>query len=118
MAPLVFAKLPFDVACSFIRAVFPWYYLTMGGATSVALIALLLGGSVDDKWEIALTTSVVAAFIYAGQVLMPQINEARDAQLDGDAHGAKRFRRLHRASVYINALQLVAVFAAFLLILI
>ena len=117
MAPLVFRKLPFDVAGSFIRTVFPWYYLTMGGAATVALVAMLLGASIAAKWEIALTTLVIAGFIYAGQILMPRINEARDAEIAGDQRAGVRFRWLHRASALINAIQLVAVFSALLLVL-
>jgi len=32
VAPLVFTKLRPDIAGSFIREIFPWYYLSMGSA--------------------------------------------------------------------------------------
>ena len=42
VAPLVFTKLPLEIAGAFIRQIFPWYYLTMAAATLVALVALIL----------------------------------------------------------------------------
>jgi hypothetical protein len=118
MAPLVFTKLPFDTAGAFIRQVFPWYYLTMGITTLVALIALLFGASGSGMWEIALTALVLAGFAYARQILMPMINQARDAEVAGNRDAGRRFKRLHQTSVIINGLQLLAVLAALTLVLI
>jgi hypothetical protein len=117
MAPLVFTKLPLQTAGGFIRQVFPWYYLTMGAATLIALTAMLLGVDGAAGWEVGLTASVLVGFIYSRQVLMPQINRARDAELRGSEGAARRFARLHRISVTINGLQWLAVFAALVLVL-
>ena len=117
MAPLVFTKLPIDTAGQFIRQLFPWYYLTMGTATLVALVALALGGSGFTGWETGLTALVLLGFIYARQSLMPTINRARDAELAGDSEAGARFTRLHRLSVLINGLQWFAVLAALILVL-
>ena len=117
MAPLVFTKLPIDTAGQFIRQLFPWYYLTMGIATLVALVALALGGSGFTSWEIGLTALVLMGFIYARQSLMPTINKARAAELAGDSQAGARFTRLHRLSVLINGLQWFAVLAALILVL-
>lgn len=117
MAPLVFTKLPMQAAGSFIRQVFPWYYLTMGAATLIALAALGLGVVALASWETGLTASVLAGFVHARQILMPQINQARDAELRGTAGAGKRFTRLHRASVVINALQWLAVLTVLVMIL-
>ncbi len=118
MAPLVFTKLPFEIAGTFIRQVFPWYYLTMGTTTLIALLALMLGASNTAMWEIILTALVLAGFIYARQVLMPMINQARDAELSGEMGAANRFKRLHQTSVAINGMQLLAVLATLILVLI
>jgi hypothetical protein len=111
VAPLVFSKLPFDVAGGFIRQVFPWYYLSMGGTMLVALAALTLG--TDDKlsWQVGLTTLVLGGFILARQVLMPLINQARDAEVAGDIQAGRRFNHLHRLSVILNGMQWFAVLA-------
>jgi hypothetical protein len=51
--------------------------------------------------------AVAAAFLFAWLWLMPRINQARDASPGGAAADA-RFGRLHRLSVAINAVQMVA----------
>ena len=45
----------------------------------------------------------------ARQGLMPRINRNRDRSLEGDAAAGVRFNRLHRLSVWINAVQIVVV---------
>ncbi len=103
-APIVFSTLPAENAGRVIRAAFPWYYLFI---ISVAGLggALLL---VSNIWSGALALAISAAAVYARQVLMPQINDARDAQLQGSAAAKQRFGRLHGISVAINFLQLIA----------
>ena len=51
---------------------------------------------------------VGAGFWFARQVLMPRVNRARDEHLAGDVAAGSRFNRLHRTSVAINAVQLLA----------
>jgi hypothetical protein len=105
-APLVFMKLPGEVAGGFIRQVFPVYYRAFAALS--ALAALAAWGRVD-----ALVLGVIAAaFLFAWLWLMPRINEARDAARGDDA-AAVRFGRLHRLSVAINAVQMIAVFIVF-----
>lgn len=116
MAPLIFTKLPFETAAVFIRQVFPWYYLTMGGTTLIALIVLALDANGSAMWETVLLILVLAGFIYARQVLMPLINRARDAQLAGEKEAELRFKRLHRTSVIINGMQWIAVLVALIFV--
>jgi hypothetical protein len=111
VAPLVFTKLPIDIAGAFIRQIFPWYYLAMGATILIALTALILGAGVSATWEVVLATLVLAGFVFARQVLMPLINRARDAELAGETGAARRFKRLHRMSVIINGVQWLAVLA-------
>jgi hypothetical protein len=117
MAPLVFTKLPFETAGAFIREVFPWYYLTMGVSSLIALLVLLPGVGAGLAWPAALTALALVGFIVARQVLMPMINRARDAEVSGDPAAAQRFKRLHGLSVMINGVQWLAVLAALWLIL-
>jgi len=118
MAPLVFTKLPFDIAGAFIRQVFPWYYSTMGATTLVALLALPFGASHTANVEGILVTLVLLGFIFARQLLMPRINRARDEEMAGTAGADRRFKRLHQTSVIINGVQWVAVLAALVLVLV
>ncbi len=115
MAPLIFTKLPPETAGAFIRQVFPWYYLAMGATTLVALVALLIAG--DRGWPAILTGVALAGFIYARQGLLPCINDARDADLQGDAKASRRFNALHRLSVVLNGFQWLAVLTALVLVL-
>jgi hypothetical protein len=105
MAPLIFTKLEADVAGRFIRQVFPWYYLTVVTLGSLAALALVFFRPAD---AIALACVALAGII-ARQSLMPSINRARDAVVAGDRAAEKRFSRLHRLSVWINALQIITV---------
>jgi len=104
-AAFVFRTLPADDAGAMLRAAFPWYYLFVAGAS--ALAAALLA-PLDAPASALLAASAVTA-LYARQVLMPQINRARDAQLAGDATARRRFARLHGLSVALNFLQLGAI---------
>jgi hypothetical protein len=117
MAPLVFTKLPFETASAFIREVFPWYYLTMGATTLVAILTLLPGSAEGMRWPAALSAVTFVGFVFARQVLMPMINRARDAELAGDAEAGSRFKRLHRISVAINGVQWLAILAALWMVL-
>jgi hypothetical protein len=103
MAPLIFTKLDADVAGRFIRQVFPWYYLTviiLGGLAAVAFVLF-------RPWDAIALAGVALAAVLARHVLMPGINRARDAVLAGDSAAGRRFSRLHRASVWINGVQII-----------
>lgn len=109
-APLVFTKLPAATAGEFIRAVFPVYYKVMGAAATAAGVLLL------PRADGVVMVAVGAVFIVVMMLLMPRINAARDASLAGDgpergSAEARRFARLHRLSVVINFVQMLAVLA-------
>ncbi len=108
IAPLVFIRLEAQIAARFIRAVFPWYYAFGVVVTGVA--ALLCGAHAPIASGLAFL--VCLAFVVARQGLMPAINSARDASMSDPAL-ARRFDRLHRASVVLNVLQIVLLLLAF-----
>lgn len=105
MAPLIFSKLPMDTAGGFIRQVFPVYYLVMAITTGIAALLSLFG----HAWLGVILVLTSAGFIVARQALMPTINRLRDAELQGDTAAGPRFNRLHRASVWLNGAQFLAV---------
>ena len=105
MAPLVFTKLPAETAGRFIRVAFPWYYDTMAVLSALAALACL--GFAPTL--AAILVADAAFFVAARFALMPAINFARDASLQGDTASGVRFGRLHRASVLLNAAQLATV---------
>jgi hypothetical protein len=107
VAPLVFRVLPADAAGTFLRAFFPAYYIWGMALASVAALVAVFA----DPPSAALCIAVGVLFVFVRQWLVPRINRARDASLAGDADAGKRFERMHRLSVAINMMQLVALLA-------
>lgn len=103
VAPTVFRTLGEAEAGAFVRALFPVYYLALGvGSAGAAGLALLAGRGM----EAALLAAVAGGFAVARQGLMPRINALRDRAKAGEAAAGAAFDRLHRASVSLNALQM------------
>ena len=104
VAPTVFRALPIAEAGLFLRTLFPRYYLALivgsGLAGGLWISSAPLAAAVC--WLIALST------LWIRQSLVPRINQLRDADLAGDAAAGKRFATLHRVSVIINMVQLLA----------
>ena len=109
-APLVFIKLGSEAGGRFIREVFPVYYLAMG-AVSVAAAAFLASGSAARGADALAMACIGVVFLLARFVLLPVINRSRDAGQAGDVAAQKRFDRLHRLSVGVNLVQMLAVLA-------
>ena len=107
-APLVFIKLGAEAGGRFIRAVFPVYYVAMG-AVSVAAAVLLAFGSAARGADALAMACIGIVFFFARFVLLPVINRSRDAGQAGDAAAQRRFDRLHRLSVGVNLVQMLAV---------
>ena len=109
MAPLIFTKLPTNTAGKFIRDVFPLYYLVFGILFGLICILLML----SKLWLMAIVIAVCTlGFIFSRQVLMPLINNYRDKSLVQESY-TRMFTNLHRASVLINTIQLIAIFYIF-----
>ena len=107
-APLVFIKLGTETGGRFIRDVFPVYYVAMG-ATSVAAAVLLAFASTARGIDALAMACIGIVFLLARFVLLPIINRNRDAEQAGDLAAKKRFDALHRTSVVVNAIQMLAV---------
>ena len=105
LAPLVFTKLDGATAARFIRATFPRYYLYVAIAAALGAVGL-----VGADWLSGVALLAVAAVtVWLRQGLMPTLNRLRDAGLTGDAASNARFDRMHRVSVGVNMVQMVAV---------
>lgn len=102
MAPLVFTRLPADQAGTFIRQVFPVYYVYVAALSAAASIALAAGHRLDA----ALMALCAASTVWLRQGLMPMINQRSDAMRAGDASAKKGFDAMHRLSVVINFAQI------------
>ena len=104
VAPTVFQALPIEQAGLFLRKLFPRYYLALILGSGVAGGLWISSAPVAAAvcWLIAVST------IWIRQRLLPRINQLRDAELAGDAAAGARFAALHRVSVMINMVQLLA----------
>jgi hypothetical protein len=101
-APLVFNTLDAATAGRMLRTAFPWYYLFVIVAAGLAGVTLL-----PLRMRCAeLMLAIAVAAVYSRQILMPQINAARDMSPGPGAPARGRFARLHGLSVLINFLQL------------
>ena len=105
VAPTVFRALPAEAAGSFLRRLFPLYFLwgllmsSLCTLTAVYATQLVVG---------SICALVAILFAYARYSLLARINRARDRKIaaDGDATAGRQFKRLHLQSVLINAAQL------------
>ena len=107
-APLVFIKLGTDAGGRFIREVFPVYYVAMGGTSFAAAILLAFAGAARGVDALAMGC-IGVVFLLARFALLPIINRNRDAGQAGDLAAKERFDALHRASVVVNLVQMLAV---------
>ncbi|MEM9168180.1 MAG: DUF4149 domain-containing protein [Pseudomonadota bacterium] len=103
VAPRVFKTLDADAASRFLRDLFPGYYAFIILASGIAALA-----AIGLDWRYAAALALIAATTAPiRQVLTPQLNRWRDAELAGDAAAGARFKRGHRLSVLVNIAQLV-----------
>ncbi|MES2713197.1 MAG: DUF4149 domain-containing protein [Pseudomonadota bacterium] len=107
LAPLVFTRLPAEVAGGFIRAVFPVYYLFVLINAAVAAAALVPRLPADA----VVMAAVAALTLWLRQGLMPRINRLSDAVKAGDASLKPGFDAAHRLSVILNMVQMLVVAA-------
>ena len=99
MAPLVFTKLPPEMAGPFIRATFPRYYAFVVASAAVGALGYL---SRRQMLPAAVLLVIAAVTVWLWAWLIPYLNAMRDAgNTVAFAHG-------HRLSVWINGAELLA----------
>jgi len=101
-APVTFTALDAPNAAKHTRAIFPRYYLFVGGLSGLGALALAL----PRPAEALMMASIAAVAVGLRQGLMPRMNPWRDAELAGDAAAGRRFATAHRFSVLVNMLQM------------
>jgi hypothetical protein len=99
MAPLVFTKLPPDVAGPFIRAAFPFYYAYMIVAAGIGVVGFLCRRQVVSAL-VLLIVALVTVWLWAW--FIPYLDAVRAAG------NMVVFDRGHRMSVWINGAELIA----------
>ncbi|WP_293868876.1 DUF4149 domain-containing protein [uncultured Alsobacter sp.] len=118
VTPAAFATLGPELAARYLRGLFPRYYLAVAlvcfFAAALAGVAPFTAPEESPKalWPLPAAAALcVAASLFARQVLTPRINAARDRMHDGDAAAGDAFRRLHRGSVLLHLVQMIALVA-------
>ena len=103
-----FIKLGTEAGGRFIREVFPVYYVAMC-AVSLVAAALLAFASAARGADALAMACIGIVFFLARFALLPIINRNRDAGQAGVLGAKKRFDLLHRVSVIVNLVQMLAV---------
>jgi hypothetical protein len=98
MAPLVFTKLPADVAGPFIRSVFPRYYTFIIVSAAVGGFGFLLRGQAVSAIALILIVLLTSLLWFW---LIPHLDALRDAG------NTIAFDRGHRLSVWLNGVELI-----------
>ena len=96
IAPTAFRALPAESAGAFVRALFPNYFLVNGFAGVVASLLAL------PSFASALLLVGGAALVALRILVMPAVNNARNAMTAGNALAKATFARWHRLSVVVN----------------
>ena len=106
VTPVIFTALKPEVSGVLIRKMFPVYYLYMGVISALATLTITFTHEVDA----VILAAVAGLFWVSRQLLMPRIDAVRDQKNAEDSGPATTsFKRLHRLSVVINLVQLLAV---------
>lgn len=102
MAPLVFTKLPPDIAGPFIRAAFPRYYAFIVVSAAISAFGFLLRGQSISAIALML---IALLTLWLWFWLIPHLNAVREAG------NTAAFDRGHRLSVWLNAVELLTALA-------
>jgi Domain of unknown function (DUF4149) len=98
MAPLVFTKLPLDVAGPFIRAAFPFYYAYMIVSAGIGVVGFLCRG---EKVSAIVLLMVALVTVWLWAWFIPHLDALRAAG------NMVAFNRGHGMSVWIDGAQLI-----------
>ncbi|MGB3725523.1 MAG: DUF4149 domain-containing protein [Glaciecola sp.] len=106
-APLIFIKLPSDIARPFIRKFFPFYYLYFGLiCIGLSVLSYMLIEQAYGVWLLTIFVITSFGFIVSRQIFMPLANKASDQNRQVD------FTLHHRITVTINTIQLILMLVA------
>lgn len=102
-SPMIFKFMDSEEASKFLRRMFPVYY-RLSAAISI-FPALMLIPVQSYHIEVGTLLAVAAIFLFAARVLVPLSNNARDE------NKVKKFNTIHRLSVSIYMVQMLAILA-------
>ena len=105
VATSVFKVLDENQSSKFLRIFFPKYYLF---GFVLSFFGIILSTFEKNNISLLVFSFIMLGFLFSRQILMPMINKAKDENNDN------KFNKLHKVSVFINFVQMIA--SIFLLI--
>ncbi len=109
VTPVAFKALEGDNISTYLRALFPHYYLVIVICGAVGALTLALNAQPLPSSLLAL----VAGFaLLMRQAVLPRLDALRAGRAAGEPIATRQFRRLHGLSMAVNLAQIVAVAAA------
>lgn len=104
IAPTVFKVLDGAQASAFLRRMFIGYYRYIVIAAGLSAVLMF-----RDPVPAAVMLLIALSTAYVLFSYMPKLNTWRDAELAGDEEAGKKFAVGHRATVILNAVQMLAI---------
>jgi ABC-type transport system involved in multi-copper enzyme maturation permease subunit len=105
VATSVFKVLDENQSSKFLRIFFPKYYLF---GFVLSFFGIILSTFEKNNISLLVFSFIMLGFLFSRQILMPMINKAKDENIDN------KFNKLHKFSVFINFVQMIA--SVFLLV--
>ena len=105
VATSVFKVLDENQSSKFLRIFFPKYYLF---GIILSFSGIIFSTFEKNNISLLVFSFIMLDFLLSRQILMPMINKAKDENIDN------KFNKLHKFSVFINFVQMIA--SIFLLI--
>lgn len=105
VAPTTFSALEAPYNGQFLRAIFPRFYVYQALLAALGGLSLSFSSATQIAALLLFLVSVLA--VKARFILLPRINGYRDRMLAGDNSAETPFNILHKASVFLNLVQII-----------
>ena len=111
-SPAVFKTLDEEHSKKFLRYIFPRLFNICFLISMFMFLFFALGEFVHGM---LLGIAIAISFLINTYFLTPRINQMRDLMLEGDSASERSFKKLHFASVFLYLLNMIFIFAIFML---
>ena len=110
-SPTVFKTLDEEHSKKFLRFIFPRLFKLCFLISIFMFLFFALG---EFVFGMVLGISVAISFLINTYLLTPRINKMRDLMLEGHTEPERKFKILHRASVFLYLLNMIFILAIFI----
>lgn len=109
VTPVAFRALDGEHISTYLRALFPLYYLVIVICGAIGALALAL---IETPVPAALLALVAGFALLMRQAVLPRLDAVRAGRAAGEPVATRQFKRLHGLSMAVNLAQIVAVAVA------